>query len=100
MPDEVQEPTESAEDLALDQTDDDETPLVIEPEKRRVKTDKQDVPVETLRKWVQRGKLNLQPEFQRHYVWTPSKASRLIESLLLDIPIPVIYVAEEAAKNY
>jgi len=56
--------------------------------------------VETLHGWIKRGKLDLQPDFQRYFVWNHSKASRLIESLLLDIPIPVIYVAEEANKTY
>lgn len=78
----------------------DETPLEIPPERRRVKTDRQDLPVETLHGWVKRGKLNLQPDFQRYFVWNKSKASRLIESLLLDIPIPVIYVAEEQNNTY
>ena len=44
--------------------------------------------------------MNLQPEFQRYFVWNDTKASRLIESLLLDIPIPVIYVGEEANHTY
>ena len=50
--------------------------------------------------WVNRGKVNLQPDFQRNFVWNASKASRLVESLLLDIPIPVIYVAEEPNRTY
>nr|WP_242033560.1 DUF262 domain-containing protein [Phormidium sp. FACHB-592] len=58
------------------------------------------MPVETLNGWATRGKLNLQPEFQRNFVWNKIKASRLIESLLLDIPIPVIYVAEEPNKTF
>lgn len=78
----------------------DDAPLDIPPEKRRVKTDKQDVPVETIHGWVKRGKVDLQPDFQRMFVWNLAKASRLIESLLLEIPIPVVYVAEEASKNY
>lgn len=78
----------------------DETPLEIPPERRRVKTDKRDLPVETLHSWVSRGKINPQPDFQRYYVWNNLKASRLIESLLLDIPIPVVYVAEEANQTY
>lgn len=42
---------------------------------------------------LQRGLLNLQPQFQREYVWAtrPELPSRLIESLLLKIPIPPIY---------
>lgn len=86
-------------DLIIEEGEDD-SPLEIDPEKRRVKTEKQDLPVETLVSWVNRGKMNLQPDFQRSFVWTPGKASLLIESLLLDIPLPVIYVAEEANRTY
>jgi hypothetical protein len=59
MSDGDHEPIESENEVVIEQADE-ETPLVIDPERRRVKTDKQDVPVETLHKWVQRGKLNLQ----------------------------------------
>lgn len=89
----------SSSDLIIEETDDD-APLEIDPEKRRVKTEKQDLPVETLVSWENRGKINLQPDFQRNFVWNTSKASRLIESLLLDIPLPVIYVAEERDRTY
>jgi hypothetical protein len=68
--------------------------------RRRIKTENKDVPVETIHTWVTRGKLCLQPDFQRNYVWTPLKASRLIESILLEIPLPVVYVAEEADGTY
>lgn len=78
----------------------DEAPLEIPPERRRVKTDKQDPSIETLYTRDQRGNINLQPDFQRHFVWNKSKASRSIESRLLDIPIPVIYMAEEQNNKY
>lgn len=35
----------------------------------------------------------LDPDYQRNYVWNNSKASLLIESVLLNIPIPVIYAS-------
>jgi hypothetical protein len=41
------------------------------------------------------GDLILQPEYQRNFVATNQIASRLIESVLMDVPIPVIYLAEE-----
>jgi len=41
------------------------------------------------------GELVLQPDYQRNYVASPLIASRLIESILLDVPIPVVYLAEE-----
>jgi hypothetical protein len=40
------------------------------------------------------GELGLHPEFQRFFRWTPEQKSRLIESLLLGIPIPPIFVSE------
>ncbi len=33
------------------------------------------------------------PEFQRKYVWTQARASRFIESLLLGLPVPGIFLA-------
>ena len=38
--------------------------------------------------------LLIEVPYQREYVWDDSKASRLIESLLLNVPIPVCYFAE------
>jgi len=39
------------------------------------------------------GELDIHPEFQRVFRWIPQQKSRLIESLLLGIPLPPIYVA-------
>ena len=89
---------ENKTEIIIEQ-DDDEAALDIPHDRRRVKTEKSDVPVDTIFSWVSRGKINPQPDFQRYYVWNQVKASRLIESLLLDIPIPVVYVAEEPNKS-
>jgi Protein of unknown function DUF262 len=40
------------------------------------------------------GELDIHPEFQRFYRWDPAQKSRFIESLLLGIPIPPIFVAQ------
>lgn len=45
-------------------------------------------------KWIG-GRLILQPDFQRHFVWDRKKASRLVESVLLSVPLPIVYLAEE-----
>lgn len=39
------------------------------------------------------NELDIHPEFQRVFRWIPQQKSRLIESLLLGIPLPPIYVA-------
>jgi rubredoxin len=43
----------------------------------------------------QRKRLDTQPEFQRYEVWSQQKKSALIESILLDLPIPQVFLAQE-----
>ena len=40
----------------------------------------------------------IRPEFQRNYVWKKLEASRFIESILLGLPVPSIFLAN-SAKN-
>ncbi len=40
------------------------------------------------------GDLDIHPEFQRVYRWTDEQKSKLIESILLGIPLPSIFVAQ------
>ena len=69
--------------------------------KRKVYTEQGDPEVDSLFNKYKRGKLIVQPDFQRHFVWDVEKSSRLIESAFLDIPLPVIYVSEgRDAKEY
>lgn len=71
------------------------------PERRRIYTDKGDPEIDSLYGKFKRGKLILQPDFQRHFVWDIKKSSRLIESALLEIPLPIIYLSEEKdGKEY
>ena len=45
-------------------------------------------------KRIKAGRYQLDPDFQRDFVWDVKKQSRLIESCLMRIPLPVFYVAE------
>ena len=83
----------SRELVIEEQKDEEDTSTIAS--NRKIFTDKGDPEVDSLyRKW-KKGKLVLQPEFQRHFVWDDKKASRLIESALLDIPLPMIYISED-----
>jgi hypothetical protein len=63
------------------------------PAERKLVTQSYDLSVQTLaERWE--GRDLLLPDIQREYVWDNPRASRLIESLLLNIPIPVLYFAE------
>lgn len=50
---------------------------------------------------LKEGEMNLSPEFQRRAnLWNDKRKSGLIESLLLRIPIPSLYVSEDSLGNY
>lgn len=44
--------------------------------------------------------IKLDPDFQRHTVWSPKQKSELIESILMGIPLPLIYVKEDDKGVY
>jgi len=37
----------------------------------------------------------MNPDFQRDFIWDESKQSKLIESVIMRIPLPVFYLAED-----
>lgn len=43
---------------------------------------------------------NLNPDYQRNKVWDPQRKSRLIESLIMNIPIPPIFLYEISPSKY
>jgi len=57
--------------------------------------------VDSLMKRLDHDEIDLQPDFQRKAgIWSPGRKSRLIESLLLNIPLPVFYVASDADGDW
>ena len=44
---------------------------------------------------IKQGRYVLDPDFQRDFIWTDLKQSKLIESVLMRIPLPVFYLAED-----
>jgi hypothetical protein len=53
-----------------------------------------DYPVDGLVKRISDGSIMV-PEFQRGFVWSYNQASRFIESLLLGLPVPGIFLSKE-----
>ena len=39
------------------------------------------------------------PDFQRGYVWKPKQASRLIESFMMDLPVPPVFLMTDEEEN-
>ena len=46
------------------------------------------------------GELNIAPDYQRLFRWSEGQRSRFIESLLLEMPVPPIFVIEEGDGTY
>ena len=81
----------------LEEEGEDEAPrpeLLIAPKDRKLVAQPFDFIVGSLEEQIKIGQLILQDEYQRRQIWDQRKASRLIESLLLNVPIPVCYFAE------
>ncbi|MEI9990111.1 MAG: DUF262 domain-containing protein [Rhizomicrobium sp.] len=57
-----------------------------------------DYPVDTLVKRM-KGEAFFIPEFQRNFVWSQRHASRFIESLLMGLPVPGIFLYKEAQSG-
>ncbi|MCQ2312270.1 MAG: DUF262 domain-containing protein [Paludibacteraceae bacterium] len=58
------------------------------------------VPMDTLLRRLEQGTIRLNPDFQRNEVWDYTQKSRLIESLLLRIPLPMFYVSADVMSKW
>jgi hypothetical protein len=45
-------------------------------------------------------KIVLEVPFQRNYIWKDERASQLIESVIMNVPIPPLYFAEEESNRW
>ncbi|HEL3815769.1 TPA: DUF262 domain-containing protein [Stenotrophomonas maltophilia] len=62
---------------------------------RTVKTQNIEYDLETLVKRISKGSIKLDPDYQRRHRWSNEMSSRLVESLILNIPIPVIFISQD-----
>ncbi|GMA64776.1 DUF262 domain-containing protein [Alicyclobacillus fastidiosus] len=57
-----------------------------------IQTDSYSMSIGELMNLYENKEMDIHPEFQRFYRWSLSQKSRLIESILLGIPLPPIFV--------
>ncbi len=91
----------------IDNTDCDEMPegadegdLTIDSGSESVVIEKNDRSLSEFHRWFKQGRIVIDPMWQRNYVWDKRRASKLIESFLLDIPVPVVYLAKTDEGKY
>jgi uncharacterized protein with ParB-like and HNH nuclease domain len=58
-----------------------------------------DFNVMTINSFIESGAIQI-PGFQRNFVWDIKKASKLIESLLLGLPVPQLFLYESARNKF
>lgn len=90
------------EDIEFEDISQDEEvpPPEIPKEVRKLRTQAYDKSVSDIIRMIRNEELILDPDYQRNYVWNNKKASLLIESILLNVPIPVIYVSEDEESRW
>lgn len=66
----------------------------IETKRKEIHTDAYPMSIGEIINLYTEGDLDIHPEFQRIYRWTDIQKSRLIESILLGIPLPSFFVAQ------
>lgn len=87
---------DGVEDFADD--DDQSQPQPYDPSEIRV--DAKFFSVFDINRMIDQRDIDLSPDFQRNFVWDAKRQSRLIESLLLRIPLPVFYFSQDSDGTF
>lgn len=77
-----------------------EMQAALQERRQRVDTDFFDLSLRELVRMVDEDELQARPEYQRKFRWTDKTQCELIESLLMGLPIPAIFVATNADGSW
>lgn len=66
----------------------------------RIVTEQARYPLNTISSMVHSAQYKLNPEYQRRHRWSNEKRSKLIESLIMNVPLPPIFLYEYEYSNY
>ena len=66
----------------------------------RIVTEQARYPLNTIVSMVQSSDYNLNPEFQRRHRWDSARKSKLIESFIINVPIPPVFLYEVRFSEY
>ena len=73
---------------------------IVSLRRNSLKTDRLDMSFGELMNMLEDGELFVSPEYQRAFRWSDFQQTRFIESVLLGIPIPPIFIAEDENGNW
>ncbi|MBX3273177.1 MAG: DUF262 domain-containing protein [Sandaracinaceae bacterium] len=66
---------------------------------RQIFPQKIELPISTISDMIAR-QMNLSPDFQRRGIWTNERRSRFIESIIMNVPIPPVFLGEDDYGKY
>ncbi len=94
--------SDAEQDTGLQIEEDDQLEIITDPfDPEQIKVRTVNILIEQLVSRIKHKEIDLTPEFQRlRGIWNNERKSRLIESLLLRIPIPVFYVAAKENEDW
>ncbi len=91
-------------ELAPDAVDDDDTGSGYSSEKpwnpAKIRITTKNFSLREVLEQITDGEVDLSPDFQRDYVWKRRQRTRLIESILLGIPLPAFYFNQDDDGTY
>lgn len=68
--------------------------------RKQIVTQKMDIFIPSLKDMITNEVINLSPIFQRRNRWNRNQQSKLIESIIMAVPIPPVFLAEEELSYY
>lgn len=80
-------------------TDDNEDSIGYSFKEYDVTSTPNDFNTKTIIDFIESGLFKI-PGFQRNYVWDIKRASKLVESIIIGLPIPQVFLYEEGKNNY
>ncbi|MCD4732604.1 DUF262 domain-containing protein, partial [bacterium] len=72
----------------------------LETKRKEIYTESIAMSISELSSMYEEGSLYIKPAFQRYYRWKDEQKSRFIESILLKLPIPAIFVRQDSESNW
>ncbi|MBK3799172.1 DUF262 domain-containing protein [Azospirillum brasilense] len=86
-----------AETMSTDKIDLEEA---LDSARQTVKTDSYPMSIGEIASMYEEGEIILRPEYQRYFRWSDEQKTKLIESILIGLPLPSIFVAQDAKGNW
>ena len=88
------------EDNGIEEEEDEYNEEALPYDPKKIRVDEKNFSLRQIKDLIDDGDIDLQPDYQRAAVWNRKQNSRLIESILLRIPLPAFYFSKDEEGKY